>query len=753
MQNATRIRGSGERQASHWDRARFSIVVPIGVIVAVAIVCIVVAVLSSAQRADEVAGEQEERLFASALLANGTRILREVESVAASDGAVQKIRVEQDRGWIQQRLGHWLTGFFEHDYIFVYTPSDTLSFAQFGKFDAASGWFDAARNDLAPLVGYLRHGENGDITNYAPALTAKAGNVLRHAVVVQNFTGRPALIAAIALGAGKNAEAKWIENTPVIVSIRLIDHHLLNAISAQTGLRHLRQIRNDETLPEDARSYTLHGQRGEAVARFAWTSRQPGAQIVNSVVPYITVALAGFALLAAFVLRYMRRTAAAIAAGERRMRHLAMHDPLSGLPNRMFFSDRLDAIIEGVKNGGTPAAVLYIDLDHFKEVNDTLGHHIGDELIRNVTARVMRELRGEDVVARLGGDEFAIVSSVGSDPEAAAALAQRLIAKICAPYSIDNQTIVIGASIGIAMIDRHCAGAADIMRFADMALYRAKNEGRNRACIYDMVMDADLTKRKVLENDLRDAIENDGLRLQYQPVVNNSGTAILGVEALCRWMHPTRGNVSPAEFIPVAEHSGLIIPLGEWVLRRACLDGLAWPGLTVAVNVSPLQFRRADFVDTVERILADTGFDAARLELEITESTLIGNVDSADAAMRRLKALGVRLALDDFGTGYSSLQYLRRFPFDKLKIDQSFVRSIEQTSDAAAIVHAVVSLGRGLGMKVTAEGVETADQHLFLRAAGVHFMQGYRFGRPDSAAAITERLDAAPLTVKAALVG
>lgn len=750
LHSATRIRGNGERQTSHWDRARFSIVVPIGVIVAVAIVCIVVAVLSSAQRADEVAGEQEEQLFASALLANGKRILREVESVAASDSAVQKIRVEQDRSWIQQRLGHWLTGFFEHDYVFVYTPSDTLSFAQFGKFDSASGWFDAARSDLSPLVAYLRHGdESTGIANHAPALPSKAGNVVRHAVVVQNFTGHPALIAAIAVGPGSNNEAKWVENTPVIVSIRIIDRNLLNAISSQTGLKNLRHIRDDETLPNDSRSYTLRSPQGDLVARFAWTSRQPGAQIVNSVVPYITVALAGFALLAAFVLRYMRRTAAAIAAGERRMRHLAMHDPLSGLPNRMYFSDRLDAIIEDVKGGATPAAVLYIDLDHFKEVNDTLGHHVGDELIRNVTARVMRELRGEDVVARLGGDEFAIVSSVGNDPDAAAALAQRLIAKICAPYSIDNQTIVIGASIGIAMIDRYCAGAADIMRFADMALYRAKNEGRNRACIYDMVMDADLTKRKVLENDLRDAIETDGLRLQYQPVVNNSGSVILGVEALCRWTHPTRGNVSPAEFIPVAEHSGLIIPLGEWVLRRACLDGLAWPGLTVAVNVSPLQFRRADFVDTVERILADTGFDAARLELEITESTLIGNVDSADAAMRRLKALGVRLALDDFGTGYSSLQYLRRFPFDKLKIDQSFVRSIEQTSDAAAIVHAVVSLGRGLGMKVTAEGVETADQHLFLRAAGVHFMQGYRFGRPDSAAAITQRLDAAPLTVKA----
>ena len=248
--------------------------------------------------------------------------------------------------------------------------------------------------------------------------------------------------------------------------------------------------------------------------------------------------------------------------------------------------------------------------------------------------------------------------------------------------------------------------------------------------------------RKLLEGDLLQAIRNDGLAAAYQPIVNASGDTMVGVEALARWTHPTAGVIPPSVFIPIAEHSGLIVELGEWMLRRACLDGRNWPGMTVAVNVSPLQFRRSDFVDVVERILKETNFDAGRLELELTESTLLGNLDTAELSMLRLKAIGVRFALDDFGTGYSSLLYLRRFPFDKLKINSSFVRSIETAPDAAAIVHAVVSLGRGLGMRVTAEGVENAEQHLFLRAAGVHSMQGYRFGRPGPAADITTRINA-----------
>ena len=566
-----------------------------------------------------------------------------------------------------------------------------------------------------------------------------AGSPPTQAAVIRRVVGRPAIVAAAKVGAEADALSTNDADAPMVMSIKFIDRDTLAAMADQLRLTNLREIGPGPVATGDF-VYKLTSSDGTEIARFAWTPKQPGADIVHSVLPFIAVALAGFALLAAFVLRYMRRTAVAIAAGETRLRHLAMHDPLCGLPNRIFFSERLESIIRDVRNGGAGYAVLYIDLDHFKDVNDTLGHHVGDELIRNVTLRLSHTLRGDDLVARLGGDEFAVISGVGTDSTKVLALAQRIIATICAPYSINGQNIVIGASVGIALVDQTCGPAVDIMRYADMALYRAKNEGRNRACLYDAVMDADLSKRKLLEIDLREAIESNALNVLYQPIVNKSGDTLLGVEALCRWTHPTRGEISPAEFIPIAEHSGLIIQLGNWVLRRACLEARAWPSLSVAVNVSPLQFRRSDFVETVERTLAETQFEPTRLELEVTESVLLGNVDSAEAAMKRFKDMGVRLALDDFGTGYSSLQYLRRFPFDKLKIDRSFVLSIEKASDAAAIVHAIVSLGRGLGMKVTAEGVETADQQLFLRAAGVHSMQGYRFGRPTSALEITRRL-------------
>jgi diguanylate cyclase (GGDEF)-like protein len=718
---------------------RLSILVPIGIIVAIAIVCVVVAVVGAARQADEVALDAERRLISRALTNHSQRVLRELETVVMSDAAYRKLRIDFDMDWVKVYADQRLQSLYNHDLVFVVDPFERLLYASLGGRGSDPSWFNSVRPDLMPMLDVLRKGGGLDADGNVWSDASTTPKQRYRIAGVQRFLNRPAIVAAIAVAAEGEASSVIASRAPIIASVQWLDADVLAEIAALLQLRNLHSL-DEQPLASDERIFELTDWRGRIIARLAWAPKQPGAEILAGIIPFLAIALAGLAILALLLFRHMRRTSAAIAAGETRLRHLALHDPLCGLPNRISFGERLEETIEKVRDGGAPAAVFYIDLDHFKDVNDTLGHPIGDELIRSVTQRLTSALRGDDLVARIGGDEFGVITSSGRDATTLQVIANRLIAALCTPYTINDKTIVIGASVGIAIIHKNISEPADVMRHADMALYRAKNEGRNRACIYDIDMDTDLLKRKLVENDLRMAIERDELQIAYQPIVNNSAEKVVGVEALCRWFHPARGEIPPSEFIPIAENSGLIVQLGEWVLRRACLDGKAWPDISVAVNVSPLQFRRTEFVDVVERILAETGFDPTRLELEVTESTLLGNVDTAELAMFRLKALGVQLALDDFGTGYSSLLYLRRFPFDKLKIDRSFVLSIERAADAAAIVHAVVSLGRGLGMKVTAEGVETAEQHLFLRAAGVHTMQGFRFGRPGSAADVSARL-------------
>jgi len=713
-----------------WNRARLRLVALVGAIVAAAIISVIFAVVTSARRADSVSIAREQQLLTRAVAHLGDKMLHELGSATTSSLALDRIRDQFDAAWVQRRVGWWLTRYFEHDLILVVDASDQVLYSHSGRDNVDRAWFDTVRAELAPVIGQLRPSAGAAANPLRPKR-------LQH---IQSLNARPAVVAAtlVALPDPPLASAEDL-TAPIAITVKFLDEDVLSAIAGRLDLANLRSLA-DEALPDGDVSFSLVDETGRAIASLAWTPKRLGREVVESVIPFLTIALGGFVALVTLIARYMRRTTATIVDGENQLRHLALHDALSGLPNRMYFGERLKELFDRVRDGGRPAAAFYLDLDHFKEVNDTLGHPIGDELLRNVAERLGRTLREGDLVARLGGDEFAVLTGNAADREAAHAIAMRIINAVCSPYAIGSHTIIIGVSIGIAMLDAQAESAADIMRYADMALYRAKNEGRNRACVYDSVMDADVVQRKLLGAELREAIDDGNLEIAYQPVVDADGETTIGVEALARWRHPVRGPVPPSVFIPIAEHSGLITALGAHVLRRACLDAKAWPGLLVAVNVSPLQFRRNDFVDVVQRILRETDCDPACLELEITESTFLGAVDAAEQAMRRLKALGVRLALDDFGTGYSSLLYLRRFPFDKLKIDHTFVHSIDTASDAAAIVHAVVSLSRGLQMTVTAEGVETLEQQLFLRAAGVHSMQGYRFGRPMMAADITRRL-------------
>ncbi|MCP3385071.1 EAL domain-containing protein [Bradyrhizobium sp. CCGUVB4N] len=439
----------------------------------------------------------------------------------------------------------------------------------------------------------------------------------------------------------------------------------------------------------------------------------------------LTLSLSTYLMLAS---RNSRR----LSLANRRVLELAQTDVLTGLPNRAFFLARLDELNGQLKNGGPTFSILMLDLDRFKNVNDSLGHGAGDALLRLVAQRLKSAVRATDVLARLGGDEFAIIQEDCEDQRACSTeLAARIAKLVAEPFLLPGHRVEIGTSIGIAIAPDHGRDQEQLLKKADLALYRSKSAGRNCFTIYDEAMSAELEARNTLEGDLRDAIARCQFEVHYQPFMDASTGARRGFEALVRWRHPARGLIPPDQFIALAEETGLIVPLGEFVLRRACADAANWPSdLMVAVNLSPIQFKEADLFDVICAALRDSGLSPQRLEIEITESVLLERGTENHAFMERLKHIGIELALDDFGTGYSSLSYLTAFPFDKIKIDRSFVRNLTHQPRSSAIISSIVTLARGLDMSVTAEGVETADEFERLRALGVNFAQGYLFGRP-----------------------
>ena len=427
---------------------------------------------------------------------------------------------------------------------------------------------------------------------------------------------------------------------------------------------------------------------------------------------------------------------------EARIAHMAHHDALTGLPNRVLFHERLDEALLRVRRYREKLAVLYLDLDQFKTVNDTLGHPAGDKLLVAVAERLRTCLRDSDMVARFGGDEFAVLQIGLAGPHEAGALAERIVTLLSEPYDIDGQQVVIGASVGIALAPADGETADQLLRNADMALYQAKEDGRRTFCFFEPGMGASLRARRTLELDLRKALAAGEFELYYQPLVTLETGVISGFEALLRWHHPVRGMVAPAEFIPLAEEIGLIVPIGEWVLRQACAEAAAWPDdLKVAVNLSPVQFKKGNLPQMVFATLASAGLPAARLELEITESIFLAESKTNLATLRRLRALGVGISMDDFGTGYSGLSYLRAFPFDKIKIDRSFISELGESADCMAIIKAITNLGSNLGIPTLAEGVETEKQLAWLREAGCTEMQGYLFSRPVPASEIAGLLN------------
>ena len=423
---------------------------------------------------------------------------------------------------------------------------------------------------------------------------------------------------------------------------------------------------------------------------------------------------------------------------EEKIAYMAHHDALTDLANRTQLVSRIDYELARTRRSVESFAVFMLDLDRFKEVNDSLGHPVGDLLLRQVAGRLRETARDSDTVARIGGDEFAILQTLaGQTTEEITTLAERLLSNLAEPFEVNGHHISVGASIGVAIAPHDGNEAGELLRNADLALYRAKASGRNAYSFFELAMDTEARSRHALEGDLRKALAQGEFDVYYQTVINVETGANCGAEALIRWIHPDRGMIPPDRFVPLAEEIGLIVPIGEWVLRTACKEAATWPAhLKLAVNLSPAQFKRGNLVATARSALADSGLAPERLEFEITESVLLYQNSSNLDVLRGLKGLGASIVLDDFGTGFSSLSYLRMFPFDTIKIDRSFVGDMEARDDCAAIVSAVTGLSRTLGIKTTAEGVETPEQFALLRAAGCTLAQGFMFSRPCPAAAL-----------------
>jgi len=430
-------------------------------------------------------------------------------------------------------------------------------------------------------------------------------------------------------------------------------------------------------------------------------------------------------------------------AAELQADEMARHDLLTGLPNRLLLRERLKEAVGRLQRSGEACAVLLIDLDRFKPVNDTLGHPMGDALLQKVADRLRSTVRPTDTVARIGGDEFVILQTGIREAADTQALARRIVDLVGRTYMVDGHLLTIGASVGVALAPNDGTEADKLLKNADLALYRAKLDGRATYRFFEPEMDARMQMRRQLELDMRQALARREFQLHYQPQLQLEGNRLVGCEALIRWQHPTRGMVSPLDFIPLAEEIGLIVPIGEWVMRQACRDAVTWPApLSVAVNVSPAQFKSERLVEMVMSALSSSGLPATRLEVEITEGVLLQQNDKTLQTLHRLRELGVRVSMDDFGTGYSSLSYLRSFPFDKIKIDRSFISDLSGKRDGEAIIRAIAGLGKSLGMTTVAEGVETADQMERIRAEGCTDVQGYLISKPVSASEVLTFLSA-----------
>nr|WP_295107998.1 EAL domain-containing protein [uncultured Caulobacter sp.] len=685
-----------------------------------------VALTVATRHADVRERQYEQTLVGNGLRQRGKEIQTALNPYVIWDEAIIKLDNRFDKAWASQNIGASVGGALGYKIVYVLDAADQPLYGHINGKDVAPDTYARYAAPTAPLVAAIRKIEAD------PKKVAALRAV--HKSRVELIGDEPVLITVSLVRPDLKAKTRGAQ-APLVVTGIPVAASVIKTFSDRFLLHkaHIEVVAADKVHTKAAQAILGKAADGRRIT-LRWTPRQPGEELLKSATPMLVAAVLAAVIGSILLFRITRRAAKKLLLSEAEAKHLSLHDPLTGLANRTLFTDRLVHAHALLRRKPGHLGVLCIDLDRFKEVNDNYGHDAGDQLIREVARRLKAICRETDTICRLGGDEFAIIQP-DTNPVGAAALAQRVVEGLSGEVDLSIGRAELSCSVGVAVVSDADHGQAELLRQADVALYRAKEAGRGRFCFFEPEMDSALRLRKGLERDLRTAIENEALTVAYQPLTD-ARRGIVGVEALARWHHPERGDISPAIFIPLAEACGLIGQIGAAVFRRACYDSLRWSGLEVSVNVSALQLSSPGFVDEMVATLAETGARADVFMLEITETALLKDSDGVHEALRRLKRLGFRLALDDFGTGYASLAYLRRHPIDKLKIDRSFVSSLPGNSESLAVASAIVSLAKSLGLKTTAEGVETEGQFDALIKLGVTEFQGFLLGRPMPADAI-----------------
>ena len=678
----------------------------------------------TARISDESVKRREETVVANGM--NGWMKEAEARVVGQTtwDDAVQNLSLKFDPAWAHKNIGQFLhdSGGFER--AFVLDGGDVPVYAMTGGADRPAEIFSQVEKVAAPLIHSVR-----EIKIAAGHRTTRHPYVMPPPAQASTFAllGDQPAIVSVSLVQSDFGTYLPKGRAPLVVTAEHLDADLMRRFSARFLLANFHLARPTDDLHKWATT-ELRDQSGPEVTRLAWSPQTPGRSLLFGSAPILVAALAVFLMIAAGLFRSGRRATQALIASEQQALHLAYHDPLTGLPNRARFADRMAHALTEMRRSSRPVAVLLIDLDRFKDINDTYGHTTGDELITEVAQRLRRVARDADTLVRLGGDEFALILT-DTSPSGAAIVAARILQVFAESFKLSAGEVFSQASIGITLVDNGNIDGAEALRQAELALYRAKDNSRREFTFFESEMDLALKAKRGLEADLRLALATGELSMAYQPQVDRNGVTT-GVEALVRWRHAERGQVSPACFVPIAEECGLIGALGDFTLRRAFLDSLRWPGLTVAINISAIQLRSTNFAGHVAAILAETGAKASQIELEITEGVLLGDDMATHATLDALREQGFSLALDDFGTGYSSLSYLRQYPIDKIKIDRCFVTNLGLDADSDAVVSAIVKLARALNLRIIAEGVETNTQRTSLHKIGCFDIQGFLYSKP-----------------------